>query len=166
MAAADDRRDTHAEEPNDPRPDISSQGEMQNKYLAFTGMFKDDPFADEVEAHWMAERQRQRDEAAAEADREDAARAIAGTEGHDMTAINKSSDARVEEPNGARPRRPRQGENDSNYNPYLAFAGIFKDDPFIDELETFIEAERQRQRDEAATEADREDAARAAAEAE
>ncbi len=97
MAAADDRRDTHAEEPNDPRPDISSQGEMQNKYLAFTGMFKDDPFADEVEAHWMAERQRQRDEAAAEADREDAARAIAGTEGHDMTAIIFKDDPFIDE---------------------------------------------------------------------
>jgi len=73
-----------------------------------------------------------------------------------MAAMDEPEDACMEEPNGVRPRRPRQGENDPNYNPYLAFAGIFKDDPFMDELEIFIEAERQRQRDEA----DREDAAR------
>lgn len=39
-------------------------------------------------------------------------------------------------------------------NPYLALADSFADDPFADEVEAFIEAERQRERDAAAAEAD------------
>jgi len=38
-------------------------------------------------------------------------------------------------------------------NPYLAFAGIFADDSFADEVDAYIAAERQRKRDEAAQEA-------------
>jgi hypothetical protein len=39
-------------------------------------------------------------------------------------------------------------------NPYLAVAGAFADDPFGDEVDAFICAERQRERDAAAAEAD------------
>jgi hypothetical protein len=35
-------------------------------------------------------------------------------------------------------------------NPYLAVAGTFADDPFADEVDAFIAAERQRERDAAA----------------
>jgi len=166
MAAMNEPEDTRAEAPDGTyfsRSRLDENDPDYNPYVAFAGVFKDSPFADEAEAYWRAERQRERDEASAEADREDAARAIAGTEGHDMTAINKSSDARVEEPNSVRPRRPRQGENDPNYNPYLAFAGIFENDPFMDELDAYVETERQRQRDEASRLADLEDAADGAA---
>jgi len=129
-----------------------------NPYVAFAGIFEDDPFAAEVEAHWMAERQRQRDEAAAEADREDAARAIDDKEELTMAATDKSSSVGLEEANSIHPRQPIRDENDLEYNPYVAFAGIFKDSPFIDEVDSYWMGERQRERDEAARLADLEDA--------
>lgn len=135
-----------------------------NPYIAFAGVFRDDPFADEVEAYWQAERQRERDEAAAEADREDAS-GMTGEEGYSMTALNNSKDKRAEDLNGSGPGLLDQQENPVMRNKYMAFAGIFKDDPFIDDIDASIEAERQRERDEAARLADLEDATRAGVEA-
>ncbi len=167
MAATNDHEDTTAEEPNDIRPRRPRQGESDpgyNPYLAFAGIFKDDPFMDELEIFIEAERQRQRDEAAVEADREDAS-GMTGEEGYSMTAINNSKDIRAEDVNGSGPGSLDQQEKPVMRNKYMAFAGIFKDDPFIDDIDACIEADRQRERDEATHLADLEDATRVGAEA-
>jgi len=64
--------DTHVRtaEPHDadkPASVTVPQRDKQNPYLAFAGIFADDSFADEVDAYIAAERQRERDEAAREA---------------------------------------------------------------------------------------------------
>jgi len=163
MAAMDEPEDARVEEPNGVRPRWLEQDETiseYNPYLALAGIFEDDPFADEVDAYVQAVRQRQRDEAAAEADREDAARATGDKEGLTMAATNNPKDMRVEAPDGTYASPSRRDENDPEYNPYVAFAGVFKDDPFAAEVEAYWQAERQRERDEAARLADLEDAAR------
>lgn len=147
------------------RPKDEENDPDYNLYLALAGIFEDDPFMDEVDAYVEAVRQRQRDEAAAEADREDAARATGDKEELTVAAINNPKDMRVEAPDGTYFSPSRLDENDPNYNPYVAFAGVFKDDPFAAEVEAYWQAERQRQRDEAARLADLEDAARAEMEA-
>jgi hypothetical protein len=79
--------------------------------------------------------------------------------------INNSDVMPVVTPSGTYASPATQDEDDPEYNPYVALAGIFKDDPFAAEVEAHWRAERQRERDEAARLADLEDAARAGAEA-
>jgi len=166
MAAINNPKDMRAEAPDGTYASPSRRDENDpeyNPYVAFAGMFKDSPFAAEVEAHWRAERQREREEAARLADLEDAQAAAEG--GRDMAVTKDPNDVRADKAGDARHRQLTHDENDSEYNPYLALAGIFEDDPFADEVDAYVEAVRQRQRDEAAAEADREDAAKVAAEA-
>ena len=49
-------------------------------------------------------------------------------------------------------RRP--SDQSTNANPYLAAAGMFSDDSFAAEVDAFITAQREREREEAAREAD------------
>lgn len=128
-------------------------------------MFENDPFADEVDAYIQAERQRERDEANRLADFEDA-QAAAEKEGRDMTTTDSYGSMPAVTPAGTYGGWwATQDISDPEYNPYVALAGIFKDDPFAAEVEAHWRAERQRERDEAARLADLEDAARAGAEA-
>jgi len=160
LADLEDAQAVAAKEGHNRRPKDGENGPDYNPYLALAGIFEDDPFMDELDAYVQEGRQRQRDEAAAEADREDVARATDDKEGPTMAAINNAKDMRVEAPDGTYASPSRRDENDPEYNPYIAFAGIFKDDPFAAEVEAYWQAERQRERDEAARLADLEDAAR------
>ncbi len=168
MAVTNDPEDARAEHLDDPRVRTSNQEEsptVQNKYLAFAGMFENDPFMDELEAYIETERRRQRDEAARLADLEDE-HVAAEKEGLDMTTTGSFKNVPVVTPVGTYGGSwATQDESDPEYNPYVALAGIFKDDPFAAEVEAHWRAERQRERDEAARLADLEDAARAGAEA-
>lgn len=162
MTAANRPEGTDAEEPGDTpqsAPDGDESPAVRNKYMAFAGIFKDDPFIDDLEAYLEAERQRQRDEAGRLADLEDA-RAAAEKENRDMTTINKPGVMSIVTPAGAYVSRAAQDESDPDYNPYVAFAGMFEDSPFADEVEAYWQAERQREREEAARLADLEDADR------
>lgn len=169
MAVTNDHEDTPAEDPNGVRPRRLRQGENDpnyNLYLALAGIFEDDPFAAEVEAHWMAERQRERDEAARLADLQDVTGTSIGKEDSDVTATsNSSKSSRGGDSNGAHALVANDETSAASRNKYMAFAGMFENSPFASEVDAYIQAERQRQRDEAAAEADREDAAKATAEA-
>lgn len=169
MAAMDEPEEACAEEPNGVRPRRSRQGENDpdyNPYLAFAGIFKDDPFIDDIDAGIEAERQRQRDEAARLADLEDATGTSIGKEDSDVTATsNSSKNSRGGDSNSAHALVANDETSAASRNKYMAFAGMFENSPFTSEVDAYIQAERQRQRDEAAAEADREDAAKAAAEA-
>jgi len=157
MAAADRPEETDAQEPRS----ASDRGEsptVQNKYMAFAGMFESDPFIDDLDAYVEAERQRQRDEAARSADLEDVL--AAAEEGFDMTTTDDLANILVVTATGTYGGSwATQDESDPEYNPYIALAGIFKDDPFAAEVEAHWRAARQRERDEAARLADIEDAA-------
>jgi len=78
---------------------------------------------------------------------------------------NSSQSSRGGDSNGAHTLVANDETSAASRNKYMSFAGMFENSPFAGEVDAYVQAERQRQRDEAAAEADREDAAKAAAEA-
>ncbi|MDQ2828348.1 MAG: hypothetical protein M3Y74_04785 [Chloroflexota bacterium] len=169
MAAMNEPEDTRAEAPDGTyfsRSRLDENDPNYNPYLAFAGIFENDPFMDDIDAGIEAERQRQRDEAARLADLEDATGTSIGKEDNDVTATsNSSKNSRGGDSNSAHALVANDETSAASRNKYMAFAGMFESSPFTSEVDAYIQAERQRQRDEAAAEADREDAAKAAAEA-